>query len=215
MRLSDRRVLNALLQDLKVPGCAVAAARIRRSTSFGRRDYAELRRQVDRGWHGRRRTRTSSNRCKNVRTWEQFLQAKGSHAGAIAAGNQLARPSPRCTAWDLEEFLDFDLTIVRGSAYYTGTVFELFDAKRGAAGDLWWWALRQPAQLPRRRRPAGGGIRNGRRGSGRAAQGSGTCATVAGADRRARRGDHSNKISPRPSPRSRSCAMAEFASSSC
>jgi histidyl-tRNA synthetase len=30
----------------------------------------------------------------------------------------------------LEEFLDFDLTIVRGIAYYTGTVFELFDAKR-------------------------------------------------------------------------------------
>ena len=30
----------------------------------------------------------------------------------------------------LGEFVDFDLTIVRGLAYYTGTVFELFDAQR-------------------------------------------------------------------------------------
>jgi histidyl-tRNA synthetase len=30
----------------------------------------------------------------------------------------------------LAEFVDLDLTIVRGLAYYTGTVFELFDAKK-------------------------------------------------------------------------------------
>jgi histidyl-tRNA synthetase len=30
----------------------------------------------------------------------------------------------------LGEFVDLDLTIVRGLAYYTGTVFELFDAQR-------------------------------------------------------------------------------------
>ena len=33
-------------------------------------------------------------------------------------------------AMGLGEFVDFDLTIVRGLAYYTGTVFELFDAQR-------------------------------------------------------------------------------------
>jgi histidyl-tRNA synthetase len=33
-------------------------------------------------------------------------------------------------AMGLGEFVDVDLTIVRGIAYYTGTVFELFDAKR-------------------------------------------------------------------------------------
>jgi histidyl-tRNA synthetase len=65
-----------------------------------------------------------------VRTWEQFLQAKGSHAGAIAAGNQLGQTIAALHSMGLEEFLDFDLTIVRGIAYYTGTVFELFDAKR-------------------------------------------------------------------------------------
>src|SRR5258706_5691040 len=30
----------------------------------------------------------------------------------------------------LGDFVDFDLAIVRGLAYYTGTVFELFDAQR-------------------------------------------------------------------------------------
>jgi histidyl-tRNA synthetase len=30
----------------------------------------------------------------------------------------------------LSDFVDFDLSIVRGLAYYTGTVFELFDADR-------------------------------------------------------------------------------------
>jgi histidyl-tRNA synthetase len=30
----------------------------------------------------------------------------------------------------LADFVDIDLTIVRGLAYYTGTVFELFDAKK-------------------------------------------------------------------------------------
>ncbi len=33
-------------------------------------------------------------------------------------------------AMGLGEFVDLDLTIVRGLAYYTGTVFELFDAKK-------------------------------------------------------------------------------------
>jgi histidyl-tRNA synthetase len=33
----------------------------------------------------------------------------------------------------LGEFVDLDLTIVRGLAYYTGTVFELFDAGRSSA----------------------------------------------------------------------------------
>jgi hypothetical protein len=53
-------------------------------------DYADLRRQViadgmDAG------VLDQLESLKNVRTWEQFLQAKGSHAGAIAAGNQLGQ----------------------------------------------------------------------------------------------------------------------------
>ena len=128
IRLSDRRVLNALLQDLKVPTAQLPLA-YQALDKLGRRDYAELRRQViadgmDAG------VLDQLESLKNVRTWEQFLQAKGSHAGAIAAGNQLGQTIAALHSMGLEEFLDFDLTIVRGIAYYTGTVFELFDAKR-------------------------------------------------------------------------------------
>jgi len=128
IRLSDRRVLNALLQDLKVPAAQLPMA-YQALDKLGRRDYAELRRQViadgmDAG------VLDQLESLKNVRTWEQFLQAKGSHAGAIAAGNQLGQTIAALHSMGLEEFLDFDLTIVRGIAYYTGTVFELFDAKR-------------------------------------------------------------------------------------
>jgi len=128
VRLSDRRVLNALLQDLKVPAAQLPMA-YQALDKLGRRDYADLRRQViadgmDAG------VLDQLESLKNVRTWEQFQQAKGSHAGAIAAGNQLGQTITALHSMGLEEFLDFDLTIVRGIAYYTGTVFELFDAKR-------------------------------------------------------------------------------------
>ncbi|HSR91588.1 MAG TPA: histidine--tRNA ligase [Gemmatimonadales bacterium] len=128
VRISDRRVLNALLQDLKVPTAQLPLA-YQALDKLGRRDYADLRRQViadgmDAG------VLDQLESLKNVRTWEQFQQAKGSHAGAIAAGNQLGQTIAALHSMGLEGFLDFDLTIVRGIAYYTGTVFELFDAKR-------------------------------------------------------------------------------------
>jgi len=128
VRISDRRVLNGLLQDLKVPTAQLPLA-YQALDKLGRRDYTDLRRQViadgmDAG------VLDQLESLKNVRTWEQFQQAKGSHAGAIAAGNQLGQTIAALHSMGLEEFLDFDLTIVRGIAYYTGTVFELFDAKR-------------------------------------------------------------------------------------
>ena len=51
----------------------------------------------------------------------------------------------RCDAMGLGDFVELDLSIVRGLAYYTGTVFELFDAERRAARHLRRRALRQPA----------------------------------------------------------------------
>ena len=46
-----------------------------------------------------------------------------------AAGQALGRVVQALGAMGLGEFIEVDLTIVRGLAYYTGTVFELFDAK--------------------------------------------------------------------------------------
>jgi len=52
--------------------------------------------------------------------------------GDVAVGErvaELARYLEFAEALDIREWVDIDLTIVRGLAYYTGIVFELFDAK--------------------------------------------------------------------------------------
>ncbi len=48
---------------------------------------------------------------------------------AAGAGESLRQTMAALDAMGLADFLDLDLTIVRGLAYYTGTVFELFDAQ--------------------------------------------------------------------------------------
>ena len=49
---------------------------------------------------------------------------------AEAAGEPLAEAVCALQSMGLGDFVEVDLTIVRGLAYYTGAVFELFDAKR-------------------------------------------------------------------------------------
>ena len=50
--------------------------------------------------------------------------------GLSGEGTELRATFAAIEAMGLGAFLDLDLTIVRGLAYYTGTVFELFDAGR-------------------------------------------------------------------------------------
>jgi histidyl-tRNA synthetase len=50
--------------------------------------------------------------------------------GGAGAGEPLGRVVEALDAMGLGEFVEVDLSIVRGLAYYTGTVFELFDAGR-------------------------------------------------------------------------------------
>ena len=51
-------------------------------------------------------------------------------AGASPADSPLSATLTALDEMGLGDWIDFDPTIVRGLAYYTGTVFELFDAKR-------------------------------------------------------------------------------------
>ena len=57
-------------------------------------------------------------------------------------------------AMGLSAFLQVDLGVVRGLAYYTGFVFEAFDRK-GTACAGWWRTLRRPGQETRRSGIAG------------------------------------------------------------
>jgi len=63
-----------------------------------------------------------------ARSWADLRDRAGGLGGAVDAGEPLARTIGALEAMGLGGFVDLDLTIVRGLAYYTGTVFELFDA---------------------------------------------------------------------------------------
>ena len=63
-----------------------------------------------------------------LRTWADVEKAVTGVAGGENAVAPLRSVVEALAAMGLGGFVDVDLTIVRGLAYYTGTVFELFDA---------------------------------------------------------------------------------------
>lgn len=126
VRVSDRRVLNAVLAALKVTQAQLPLA-YQVLDKLGRRDYAEQRkRAVDLGLDAGTLDRVES--LLEIRTWEQFEAAMSGYPAAVTEGQSLRECIMAIRAMGLGEFIDFDLSIVRGLAYYTGTVFELFDA---------------------------------------------------------------------------------------
>ena len=125
-RVSDRRLLNGLLEHLAIPQSAwsavyavldkldrqprevsaekLSAASIASDTaavilSFGALDFAAVKAKYE----------TAPAVAEHIARFDAYL----AHAEALGVA-----------AW-----IKFDLTIVRGLAYYTGIVFELFDAK--------------------------------------------------------------------------------------
>lgn len=128
VRMSDRRILSALLDAL---------------------EQTEAQRQV---WHQvldkLARTPEQVSRDKLVGAgirppaieqvlglsanpgWSGLEERLGGDAKVLAAFGSLTAVKGALDQMGIGEFVDFDVTIVRGIAYYTGTVFELFDAGR-------------------------------------------------------------------------------------
>jgi histidyl-tRNA synthetase len=63
-----------------------------------------------------------------ARSWDDLAGVDAALAAALHEGDSLRRTLDALGAMGFGEYLDLDLGIVRGLAYYTGTVFELFDA---------------------------------------------------------------------------------------
>lgn len=125
-RVSDRRLLSAILDALGVPGSRIAA-------TCGVIDkYERVGRDATRA-----RLRESAGLApRAVNSLLQILDGPGLDVaedllgGRDAVGASLAelrRYRSDLAAMGLAPFLRFDLRIVRGLAYYTGIVFELFD----------------------------------------------------------------------------------------
>ena len=64
-----------------------------------------------------------------AKSWAELRGVGAGLDAALAEGESLRHTLDALGAMGFGEYLDLDLGIVRGLAYYTGTVFELFDAK--------------------------------------------------------------------------------------
>jgi histidyl-tRNA synthetase len=128
VRVSDRRVLHALLLGAGVREAQLPAAyqavdkleRVDRGTLAAQLEAAGL-------------TPGAAEGVFAAATLRGLPAVEGALAGVPggeAAGAPLRRVVDALGAMGLAEFVEIDLTIVRGLAYYTGTVFELFDAGR-------------------------------------------------------------------------------------
>ena len=128
VRLSDRRVLTAILRGRGVPAPVMGKAfeyidkieRVRKATSdqpgFSPEAFAPA-------------TTTDLLEVSQIRDWEK-LDQELARRNPPGAADSLREVHQSLVAMGLGDFIELDLTIVRGLAYYTGTVFELFDAGR-------------------------------------------------------------------------------------
>jgi histidyl-tRNA synthetase len=125
VRLSDRRVLTAVLERRQVPASGMSKA-------FEYIDKVERLRKAPTGDSGfpaeafAPATTEDLVAVSRIRGWDQLKK----ELGDSGAADSLRQVHDSLVAMGLGDFIDIDLTIVRGLAYYTGTVFELFDAGR-------------------------------------------------------------------------------------
>ncbi|HEU4523432.1 MAG TPA: histidine--tRNA ligase [Gemmatimonadales bacterium] len=127
VRVSDRRLLAALLNALRVGEGQAATVyqvfdKLRRTP-----EEVSVRRLAESGLGSGTVDRLLA--VARARSWEELVGVAPALAGALDQGDALRRTLEALRSMGFGDYLDLDLGIVRGLAYYTGTVFEVFDAK--------------------------------------------------------------------------------------
>jgi len=127
-RISDRRVLKALLlgnglTDAQLPVAFTAIDKAERDP------MDVLERKLGEAGIGKQEI-ASVFSIAALRDWNAVKEALGKVRGGAEAGEPLEQSLGALKAMGLGDFATVDMTIVRGLAYYTGTVFELFDTGR-------------------------------------------------------------------------------------
>ena len=128
VRLSDRRLLNALLATFHLSEAQASAIYAWLDKQGRRGDAAQRQRledlKIDPGIAD---FLDAATQVKDIGKLTRVLSHKPEAAAALGSLEQVVEA---LHAMGLGDFVDLDLGIVRGLAYYTGTVFELFDAGR-------------------------------------------------------------------------------------
>ena len=125
-RVSDRRVLTGLLLAHGIPEDGINEAFLA-IDKIERTPRAELASRLHAaGFSGE--ANEAVFRIAELRGLDDVRTMLAERPGAEQALAPLEQTLSGLEAMDLGDFVDVDLTIVRGLAYYTGTVFELFDA---------------------------------------------------------------------------------------
>jgi histidyl-tRNA synthetase len=127
VRLSDRRILTALFEELAQSEAQVAVW-------FQILDkYLRTPEEISREKLSAAGIQDTDIKLvlglSTSRRWEDLEKQAAGHPRVLSAFQSLVAVNGALNDMGLGEFVDLDLTIVRGIAYYTGTVFELFDAK--------------------------------------------------------------------------------------
>ena len=125
VRLSDRRLLVSLLEALGVasplhPLAYQLLDKLGRGEFAGRRQAA-----IDAGLPP-----ATVDRITALRELTSLEELRQRFPSALAGTPPIVQVVRSLDAMGLGAFVDLDLSIVRGLAYYTGTVFELFDAEK-------------------------------------------------------------------------------------
>jgi histidyl-tRNA synthetase len=127
-RVSDRRLLSALLQAAGVPEDKLMAAfsvvdKLEREPQDRSLDRLQAECGLTAQTAGQVLTLFSSGNL------EEVARAHGDDPAVAQSLEALEEYREIIRGLGLDDFLEFDLRIVRGLAYYTGIVFELFDRK--------------------------------------------------------------------------------------
>ena len=131
VRLSDRRLLAALLGALGVSESQTGTVyqvfdKLRRTP-----EAVSVGRLADSGMASGTVDRLLA--LARARSWDELAGVDAGLGRALGEGESLRHTLDALRAMGFGDYLDLDLGIVRGLAYYTGTVFELFDAKVSCA----------------------------------------------------------------------------------
>ena len=126
IRLSDRRVLNSILEKLGISSEHHAIAysvldkfdREDRASAANRLSHAGIEASVAQALF------ETVERLRNVKSNEEFEAHFGEGSPFLNMWHELIGQVHEPKSW-----VTFDLAIVRGLGYYTGTVFEVFDTK--------------------------------------------------------------------------------------